>query len=123
MRFLHAGALALAFPFSFALVAFAAVTSVVLAPITASAQAVFVTGTVVDDTGHPVPGVTLRASGQNITLTTTTDSAGRFAFQTLTVGHYMLTAAKGELHVEQSFDLSSAGLTMTVTLTALKTIS
>ncbi|MGZ3529796.1 MAG: TonB-dependent receptor domain-containing protein [Vulcanimicrobiaceae bacterium] len=123
MRFLHAGALALAFPFSFALVAFAAVTSVVLAPITASAQAVFVTGTVVDDTGHPVPGVTLRVSGQNITLTTTTDSAGRFAFQTLTVGHYMLTAAKGELHVEQSFDLSSAGLTMTVTLTALKTIS
>ncbi len=82
-----------------------------------------VTGTVIDDAGRPVAGASVRVEGQNIALTTTTGSSGHFAFPTLTVGHYTLVVAQGSKRATQEFDLSSSGLNVTVTLTALKTIS
>jgi hypothetical protein len=91
-------------------------------PICAQAQTVFVDGTVVDENGHPVAGATVRISGQNITLTKTTDAAGHFAFTTLTAGTYQLSASKGDLRASEPIDASSSGLTLTITLAKLTTI-
>jgi hypothetical protein len=93
-----------------------------LIPIAASAQAVFVEGTIVDDAGQPVAGATVRISGQNITLTKTSDASGRFVFSTLTVGSYDVSVAKGDLHAQQRIDVSSTGVTLRISLSKLKTI-
>ncbi len=91
-------------------------------PTAASAQVIFLAGTVVDDAGHPVAGATVRVAGANITLTKTTDERGRFSFQTLTIGRYWLTAVEGALRAEEPIDLTSGGLTVLVTLSPLRTI-
>jgi hypothetical protein len=105
------------------LAAVSAISAAVIVPAVALAMPAPVTGTVIDDAGKPVAAASVRVSGQNITLTTKTDAAGRFGFPTLTVGHYILAVTQGSLHVTQELDLSSIGLSVTVTLTALKTIS
>lgn len=91
-------------------------------PSAALAQVVFLQGTVVDDAGHPIAGAAVRVEGQNLTLTRETDSAGHFGFSTLTVGRYELSVSKGALRADEVVDLTSAGVNLTIALSALKTI-
>jgi hypothetical protein len=111
-----------AFPREVARALCAAILITLLLPTVAAAQVLFVDGVVVDQTGHPVPGATVRISGQNITLSSTTDATGHFGFTTLTVGTYRLTVSKGGMQTSESIDVSSAGVTLRISLTALTTI-
>jgi Carboxypeptidase regulatory-like domain/TonB dependent receptor-like, beta-barrel len=108
-------------PCRFVRACFVALTAA-LVPCTVCAQTVFLSGVVVDAQGRPVAGATVRVSGQSITLSNTTDAGGRFAFPTLNVGRYRLSAVRGEAHAEQTIDLASAGLDLRVVLLPLKTI-
>jgi hypothetical protein len=91
-------------------------------PVTASAQAVFVDGTVVDAAGHPVAGATVKITGQSITLTKTTDSSGNFAFTTLTVGTYEIFVSKGDLRATQQVELTSNGVRLKIAIAKLSSI-
>ncbi len=91
-------------------------------PSRVSASTIFVEGVVIDDAGKPVADATVRVSGENVTLTRRTDSGGRFAFETLTVGRYVLTANKGALAASEDIDVTAAGLTLRVSLVGLHTI-
>jgi len=95
---------------------FAAVPSRVLA------STIFVEGVVIDDVGKPVADATVRVSGENLTLTQRTDAGGRFAFETLTVGRYVLAANKGVLATSEDIEVTAAGLTLRVSLAGLHTI-
>src|SRR5579884_1007424 len=72
--------------------------------------------------GKAVSGALVRVTGQNITLTTATDSAGRFAFETLTVGTYILEVVKGTLDAKRSIELGIGGLDISIPLVEYKTI-
>ncbi|HEY1654589.1 MAG TPA: TonB-dependent receptor, partial [Candidatus Tumulicola sp.] len=95
---------------------------IALFPVSVLAQTIFFQGTVVDEQGHPLANAIVQVSGQSVTLTQTSDAAGHFAFQTLTVGSYRLVVSKGDLHVSQPIELASAGLTIVVTLSKLQVI-
>jgi hypothetical protein len=81
----------------------------------------FVSGTV-EVAGKPVGGAVVIATGNNLTLKTRTDPAGRFAFSTLPVGTYTISAFGEAGAAATTIDLSSGGATLTLALGALKTI-
>ena len=87
-----------------------------LLPISASAQAVFVDGTVVDDAGR----LRFRRDGARVGTERHAHPGDRLgwavSFSTLTVGTYQLTAEKGGLRATESIDVSSSGLTLRVEL-------
>ena len=61
-----------------------------------------ISGTVMDEAGKAIPGVTVRLNGDTITtMTTTSDASGYYIFNGLTNGDYTVTA-----------DLSQQGLTV-----------
>jgi hypothetical protein len=94
-----------------------------LPPLAASAQVIFVEGTVVDSTGRPVAGARVRVTGANVSLQKTTDAAGSFAFPTLTVGKYQLAVTKAGLAVDEPVEVTSSGVNVVVVLSKLKTIA
>ena len=75
----------------------------------------FLSGVVTLDE-RPLPGVAVEASGSNTVVRTTTDSVGRFAFATLPVGTYTLTAASAGSTATARIDLASGGGYVTLAL-------
>jgi hypothetical protein len=76
----------------------------------------FLSGTVTNGSA-PVAGAAVTASGNNRTVSTTTDANGRFAFPPLPAGTYGVSAKSGDLQGSTSVDLGSAGATVAVALT------
>src|SRR5688500_7446697 len=78
-------------------VAIVAIAAVSLAPAPASAQALYgsIVGTVADESGAPVPGVTVSATntGTGLKVDAVTDGNGDYAFRNLLPGMYEITAA------------------------------
>jgi len=62
------------------------------APAFAQLQTGSLYGTVVDDQGAPLPGVTVTAGGQGAPIVQVTDAQGRFRFPSLSPGSYRLDA-------------------------------
>lgn len=52
-----------------------------------------VTGSITDEQGAVLPGVTVTLTGSDRTLTTTTDSAGKYRFLNLAPGTYRVSLA------------------------------
>jgi len=95
-------------------VALVAIAALSLAPAPASAQALYgsIVGTVADDSGAPVPGVTVSATntGTNLKVDAVTDSSGDYAFRNLLPGVYNLNAAiSGFREIQQTGIRVSAG--------------
>lgn len=74
------------------MVAVAAMLLLVGVPAFAQLQTGALYGTVVDDQGAPLPGVTVTVSGQGAPIVQVTDAQGRFRFPTLSPGSYRLDA-------------------------------
>jgi carboxypeptidase family protein/TonB-dependent receptor-like protein len=78
-------------------VASMAIAAVSLAPAPASAQALYgsIVGTVADESGAPVPGVTVSVTntGTGLKVDAVTDGNGDYAFRNLLPGMYEITAA------------------------------
>ena len=86
------------------------------APLTAAAQDSGIAGSVTDDTGGVLPGVTVEASGGALPgpVVAITDGDGRYAFPALPAGTYTVTyTLAGFERLEQDVELT-AGLTATV---------
>jgi hypothetical protein len=79
-------------------------------------------GVVQDESSAPVAGARVDVSGQNITVSTTTDGAGYFRFSTLGVGEYQISARKGPLHATQVVELTSQGTSVRLMLARITTI-
>src|SRR5262249_5544232 len=73
------------------------------------ANSVTVTGTVINGTGAPMTGlsVRLRATTSALDVTTTTDGSGRFAFSGLAAGSYQLSASDPATHVAALVTISA----------------
>ncbi len=82
---------------------------------TAFAQAsTSISGTVVAS-GKPVPNAKLTLSGNNLTLQATTNAAGAFRFNGLSVGSYTVTtAADNGTPISTQVDLTSSGANVTI---------
>ena len=91
-------------------------------PSVALSATIFVEGIVVNGEGRPIAGAAVQISGANVTLTQRTDAEGRFYFESLTVGRYLLSATAGTLAASETIDVTSAGVTLRVSLSALRTI-
>jgi TonB dependent receptor/Carboxypeptidase regulatory-like domain len=98
-----------------------ALTLLWTAPSLASNPSAFVTGTVTQD-GKPVSGAVVTAAGNNRTLSTKTDSSGRFRFPPLTLGSYLLSASYGNATGEAHVDLTIGGAAIRIPLSTLKEI-
>jgi len=81
----------------------------------------FLAGTVTRN-GAPAPHVAVTASGNNLTVATTTDATGHFKFPPLALGTYDVEAKDGELRGELVVDLSGGGANVAVLLAPLKEI-
>ena len=81
----------------------------------------FLTGTITN-AGAAVAGAQVTAQGNNLTVNTTSDAAGRFAFPPLAIGTYNLTAKSSNLTGTVSVDLSSAGSMVAIDLGAPQVI-
>ena len=77
-------------------------------------------GVVVNPEGQPAAGVVVRIAGNGLRLEIRSDSRGRFAFQALPVGTYVVRAASASGSAAFSVDLPSEGTS--VTLRLLRTI-
>jgi TonB dependent receptor/Carboxypeptidase regulatory-like domain len=75
----------------------------------------FLSGTVTN-AGVPVAGAQVTTSGNNLTLHTTTDAKGAFAFPPLAVGTYTVTARSGDLQGTLSVDLGTTGSAVQIPL-------
>jgi TonB dependent receptor/Carboxypeptidase regulatory-like domain len=82
----------------------------------------FLTGTVANR-GVPVANVAVTASGNNVTLTTKTDSKGHFSFPPMALGTYTVEAKYGELRGIVRVDLGSGGANVAVALASLSEIA
>ncbi|MBV8353952.1 MAG: TonB-dependent receptor [Candidatus Eremiobacteraeota bacterium] len=80
-----------------------------------AALTTFLSGVVTID-GAPAPDVDVQASGSNVVLHAHTDARGRFAFSTLPVGTYTVSASAGGATGAAQIDLSSAGGYVTLAL-------
>lgn len=105
---------------SFALIAFVLALACVAPSYAVNANA-FITGTV---TNHGVPAahVTVTATGNNLTVTTTTDAKGRFSLPPLALGSYDVEARAGDLRGLVRVDLGSGGASITISLESLAEI-
>ncbi|HEX3369841.1 MAG TPA: TonB-dependent receptor [Candidatus Cybelea sp.] len=92
-----------------------------IAPARASAPAAFLSGTATTD-GNPAAGVTVTASGNNMTVKTRTGRDGRFRFPPLALGSYDVEAQRGDLRALLRVDLSSDGAVISLTLRPLREI-
>jgi len=81
----------------------------------------YLTGTVTFE-GAGVGGASVTVAGNNIIQRATTDSRGHFAFGSLVIGTYDVTATSGERRATVRIDLGVAGLDVSVALSALKQI-
>ncbi len=81
----------------------------------------FLTGTVTNK-GTPVAGVAVTASGNNLTVDTTTDAKGRFAFPPLALGTYDVAVKQGDLQGRLRVDLGSGGANVAIALQPLAEI-
>ncbi len=91
------------------------------APSRAANANAFLSGTVTQD-GHPVARLEVTATGNNLTVKTTTDAQGHFAFPPLALGTYTVEAKSGDHQGNVRVDLSSGGATITLALVPLKEI-
>jgi hypothetical protein len=79
-------------------------------------------GTVVDRSGAPVSRATVLVRGQNLSVSASTDVAGRFGFATLQPGEYDLLASKGDLRAVARVELTTNGSDVRLTLMPLSVI-
>lgn len=93
-----------------ALLAFAAA-----GPAYAVSASAVITGTVTS-AGQPLPNAAVVATGNNLTVTATTDGQGRFRFPPLSLGTYELRVDSGNLHGRLRVDLGSSGADVTISL-------
>lgn len=84
-------------------------------PSVAVSASAFLTGTVTSK-GRPVAHVEVKASGNNLTLRTTTDAKGRFSFPPLALGTYVIDVQRGDLLGRARVDLGSGGASVTIPL-------
>ena len=82
----------------------------------------FLSGNVTRD-GQPIASASVRASGNNITVTTTTDSKGHFQFSPLPVGTYDVSADSTGQTGTVRVDLGSGGASVAIALSGLKEIA
>lgn len=75
----------------------------------------FLSGTVTSH-GSPVAHVGVTATGNNLTVRTTTDAQGHFSFPPLALGTYVIDVASGDLRGRARVDLGSGGTGITITL-------
>ena len=81
----------------------------------------FLSGTVTNQ-GAPAANVPVTASGNNLTLRTTTDANGHFTFPSLQQGTYEVSAGSAGLKDTVRVDLGSSGATVALALTRLREI-
>jgi len=83
----------------------------------ASAQSTtFLRGTVITADGKPASDVTVTATGNNRTFSSTTDASGRFFFDTMGAGTYTVVAHSSEGVGSVTVDVRSQGATVTIAL-------
>jgi hypothetical protein len=92
------------------------------APALAVNASAFITGSVMN-AGKAAAHVAVSASGNNLTVKTTTDAHGHFAFPPLALGTYDVEARQGELRGLVRVDLGSGGASVTIALTKLAEIA
>jgi hypothetical protein len=81
----------------------------------------FLSGTVTSN-GRPAGHVPVTASGNNLTVATTTDLKGHFAFPPLALGTYDVEAREGDLRGLVRVDLGSGGASISIALAKLTEI-
>ena len=104
-----------------ALIACALASSCVATAYAVNASA-FLAGTVTNG-GVSAAHVTVTASGNNLTVKTTTDARGRFSFPPLALGTYDVEARDGDLRGLVRVDLGSGGASITIALEKLTEIA
>lgn len=82
----------------------------------------FLTGVVTRD-GHPATGIAVTASGNDLTVRTTSDAKGHFAFPPLALGTYDVEARRGDLRGLVRVDLGSGGAAVSIALVKLSEIA
>lgn len=91
------------------------------APSYAVNASAFITGTVTNN-GLPAAHVAVTASGNNLTVKTTTDARGHFSFPPLALGTYDVEARNGDLRGLVRVDLGSGGASISIALEKLTEI-
>lgn len=91
------------------------------APSRAVNASAFLSGTVTQD-GYPAARVQVTATGNNLTVRTTTDDRGHFAFPPLALGTYQIDVMSGDRAGNARVDLSSGGAAIALALLPLKEI-
>jgi hypothetical protein len=81
----------------------------------------FLSGTVARD-GHPAGGIPVTAAGNNLTVKTSSDARGHFAFPPLALGTYDVEARQGDLRGLVRVDLGSGGADISIALVKLSEI-
>ena len=104
-----------------ALIACALASSCVATAYAVNASA-FLAGTVTNG-GVSAAHVTVTASGNNLTVKTTTDARGRFSFPPLALGTYDVEARDGDRRGLVRVDLGSGGASITIALEKLTEIA
>jgi hypothetical protein len=92
------------------------------APSYAVNASAFITGTVTSN-GVPAAHVVVTASGNNLTVKTTTDAKGYFSFPPLALGSYDVEARNGDLRGLVRVDLGSGGASISIALEKLTEIA
>ena len=92
------------------------------APSYAVNASAFITGTVTNN-GLPAAHVAVTASGNNLTVKTTTDAKGHFSFPPLALGSYDVEARNGDLRGLVRVDLGSGGVSLSIALEKLTEIA
>ena len=98
-----------------ALAAIALLLSLFSAPGLAQSTS-YINGTLTEN-GAPAAGVVVQLRGNSVSRSATTTADGRFAFSAIGVGHYTLSATRGNSSVSSTVDLASSGDTLALALT------
>jgi hypothetical protein len=101
--------------------AFAAALFVATAPAAVAQTSTHLSGVVTANTS-PVAGAAVTATGNNVTLHTTTDAHGTFTFPAVQPGRYEVDITAPAGHSSLQVDLTSSGTTITVALTHIAEI-